>query len=250
MGAIKCSKLLYPFPNIPAHNPNTPKHPSYSSSTSVLKNAKTHRLVFPSPFSLCCFASFLTPRNLRGSREVRKTVSAWERETSLCYEVLAPLSPCVAGLDVLSCTTNQISSRRYKEHKFISSLSRPCITLISASLSLPSSCIRSIFVLASLSSSCLSLSLSFCFSCLCRCNLKWWMGGIRTGWCQDSANGRRVNWHLYHLQVIQHVSHVASVVQSVSVCLLRPRHLALVLQYVPQVSPGCRRHVSVSQNKL
>lgn len=88
-------------------------------------------------------------------------MSAWERETSLCYEVLAPLSPCVAGLDVLSCTTNQISSRRYKEHKFISSLSRPCITLISASLSLPSSCIRSIFVLASLSSSCLSLSLLF-----------------------------------------------------------------------------------------
>lgn len=76
------------------------------------------------------------------------------------------------------------------------------------------------------------------------------MGGIRTGSCQDSANRRRVNWHLYHLQVIQHVSHVASVVQSVSVRLLRPRHLALVLQYVPQVSPGCRRHVSVSQNKL
>lgn len=57
-------------------------------------------------------------------------------------------------------------------------------------------------------------------------------------------------WRLYHLQVIEHVSHVPSVVQSVSVRLLRLCHLALVLQHVPQVSPGCRRHVSASQNKL
>ncbi|TNN44596.1 hypothetical protein EYF80_045198 [Liparis tanakae] len=44
--------------------------------------------------------------------------------------------------------------------------------------------------------------------------------------------------------VIQHVGHVPSVVQSVSVRLLCLRHLALVLQYVPQVSPGYRRRAS------
>ena len=36
-------------------------------------------------------------RNLRG----RKTSSAWERETWVCCEVLAPLTPCVAGLEAV-----------------------------------------------------------------------------------------------------------------------------------------------------
>lgn len=41
-------------------------------------------------------------------------------------------------------------------------------------------------------------------------------------------------------QVVQHVGHVAAVVQSLPVRPLRLRHLALVLQDVPQVPPGCR----------
>lgn len=59
---------------------------------------------------------------------------------------------------------------------------------------------------------------------------------------------------LVHSQVVQHVSHVPSVVQSVPVRVLRLRHLALVLQHVSQVSPGCRgcqskvRYLEVKQN--
>lgn len=134
------------------------KHPSFSFS------------------SLCCFASFLTPVTSEGTEKSgRKTVSAWEQETWVCYEVLAPLTPCAAGLEValrlpqaLQTATNQIRSARYKEppgtRKVISFVTLyTTLTCGSASHLLPAFCIRSILVLPSLSSSCLSPSLSLCF---------------------------------------------------------------------------------------
>ena len=47
-------------------------------------------------------------------------------------------------------------------------------------------------------------------------------------------------------QVVQHVGHVPPVIEGVAVGLLSLLHLALVLQHVPQVPPGCRGNTSVS----
>ena len=47
-------------------------------------------------------------------------------------------------------------------------------------------------------------------------------------------------------QVVQHVGHVPPVIEGVAVGLLSLLHLALVLQHVPQVPPGCHRTQQVA----
>lgn len=190
---------------------------------------------------------FLGTRNLRGNGEVgRKTVSAWELQTGVCYEVLASVTPCVAGFYVSLCSPKPCKpwliksaadgTKSHKGHTTLLHQAILCISFASSPvLDLFLCALCKFFLLVTL---CLYALSSLPFLFLFHSDLKWWMVGIRTRLCQDYANTRRWNGHLYHSQVIQHVSHVPSVVQSISVSLLCLRHLALVLQYVPQISPG------------